>query len=73
MSVWIGNSMLSVAEARVVIEDYRRYYNEVRPHGGIGYRTPAQAFIEAQGPATKLISLPAAELDPPAEPATRNT
>ena len=32
--------MLSVAEARVVIEDYRRYYNEVRPHGGLGYRTP---------------------------------
>ena len=40
--------MLSVAEARVVIEDYRRYYNEVRPHGGIGYRTPAQACREAQ-------------------------
>ena len=40
--------MLSVAEARVVSEDYRRYYNEVRPHGGIGYRTPAQACHEAQ-------------------------
>ena len=23
--------MLSVAEARVLIEDYRQYYNEVRP------------------------------------------
>jgi putative transposase len=40
--------MLSVAEARVLIEDYRRHYNEERPHGGIGYRTPAQARIEAQ-------------------------
>ena len=40
--------MLSVAEARVLIEDYRRYYNAVRPHGGLGYRTPAQAFHEAQ-------------------------
>ena len=40
--------MLSLAEARVVIEDYRQHYNEERPHGGIGYRTPAQAFNEAQ-------------------------
>ena len=40
--------MLSLAEARVVIEDYRRHYNEERPHGGLGYRTPAQAFREAQ-------------------------
>ena len=39
--------MLSLAEARVVIEDYRRHYNEDRPHGGLGYRTPAQAFREA--------------------------
>ena len=40
--------MLSVAEARVIIEDYRRHDNEERPHGGLGYRTPAQAFREAQ-------------------------
>ena len=49
--------MLSVAEARVVIEDYRRYYNEERPHGGLGYRTPAQAFHEAQTLNTKVASL----------------
>jgi hypothetical protein len=35
--------MLSVAEARVLVEDYRRHDNEERPHGGIGYRTPVQA------------------------------
>ena len=46
--------MLSVAEARVVIEDYRRHYNEERPHGGLGYRTPAQAFAEAQAGHTKM-------------------
>ena len=40
--------MLSVAEARVIIEDYRRHDNEERPHGGLSYRTPAQAFREAQ-------------------------
>ena len=32
--------MLSVAEARVVIEDYCRHYHEERPHGGLSYRTP---------------------------------
>jgi putative transposase len=31
--------MLSVAEVRILIEDYRRRYNEERPHGGIGYPT----------------------------------
>ncbi len=56
--------MLSVAEARVVIEDYRRYYNEVRPHGGIGYRTPAQACNEAQALDTKSASTVPPELDP---------
>ena len=45
--------MLSVAEARVIIEDYRRHYNEERPHGGLGYRTPRQAFHEAQVNDTK--------------------
>ena len=40
--------MLRVAEVRVLIEDYRRHYNEERPLDGIGYRTPAQARIEAQ-------------------------
>ena len=46
--------MLSVAEARVVIEDYRCHYNEERPHGGLGYRTPIQAFHEAQAGDAKV-------------------
>jgi putative transposase len=29
------------AEARVLIEQWRRHYNEVRPHSSIGYLTPA--------------------------------
>ena len=47
--------MLSVAEARVVIEDYRRHYNEERPHGGIGYRTPRQAFHENRASDAKVV------------------
>lgn len=41
--------MLNAAEARALIEDYRQHYNQERPHGGIGYRTPAQARLEALG------------------------
>lgn len=29
-------------EARVVIEDWRHHYNEVRPHSSLGYRTPME-------------------------------
>lgn len=30
------------AEAAVVIETWRRHYNEVRPHSSLGYRTPSE-------------------------------
>jgi len=36
---WFRNRM----EARIVIEDWRRHYNEVRPHSSLGYMTPQQA------------------------------
>jgi putative transposase len=29
-------------EARVIIEQWRRHYNEVRPHSSLAYRTPAE-------------------------------
>jgi putative transposase len=29
-------------EAVVVIEAYRRHYNEARPHSALGYRTPSE-------------------------------
>jgi putative transposase len=32
----------SVVEARVILERYRREYNEERPHSSLGYRTPAE-------------------------------
>lgn len=39
----------SRAEAKVVIESWRRHYNEVRPHSSLGYLTPAAfARLEAQ-------------------------
>ena len=32
----------SRAEAKVVIESWRRHYNQVRPHSSLGYLTPAE-------------------------------
>ncbi len=32
-------------EAKVVIEQWRRHYNEVRPHSRLGYRTPNE-FVQ---------------------------
>ncbi len=31
----------SRAEAKVVIEMWRRHYNQIRPHSSLGYLTPA--------------------------------
>lgn len=38
----------SLAEARVVIEQWRREYNEYRPHSSLGYDTPAQTAARCQ-------------------------
>ena len=39
------------AEATVIIEQWRRHYNEVRPHSSLGYLTPAEfaAGLKVQG------------------------
>jgi putative transposase len=33
-------------EAKIIVERWRRFYNEERPHSALGYRTPAQARLE---------------------------
>ncbi|MDF2969834.1 MAG: putative transposase, partial [Microvirga sp.] len=44
----------SRAEAKAVIESWRRHYNEVRPHSSLGYLTPAAfARLEAQHAASR--------------------
>jgi len=37
----------SLKEAQVLIEQWRRHYNEVRPHSSLGYRPPAPKAIVA--------------------------
>ena len=36
---------LSLADARVLIEDWRRDFNAVRPHSGLAGRTPAEFLV----------------------------
>jgi putative transposase len=36
---------LTLADAREKLEDWRRYYNEERPHGAIGQRPPIMLLI----------------------------
>ena len=36
-----GEIFYSLAEARVLIEAWRRHYNTVRPQSSLGYRPPA--------------------------------
>ncbi len=31
----------TMVEAKIIIEQWRREYNEVRPHSALGYRPPA--------------------------------
>ena len=50
-----------LAEARVVIEDYREDYNHRRPHSSLGMRTPA-AFAAAHG-ITPAVLRPLADSD----------
>ena len=51
----------SRAEAKVVIESWRRHYNEVRPHSSLGYLTPAEFVTKIE------------EQDAASEPATGRT
>ena len=51
----------SLAEAKVIIEAWRRYYNTERPHSSLGYKPPAPEAIAWP-------SKPAGSLPPAAQP-----
>ena len=38
---------LTLADAREKLEDWRKYYNEDRPHGAIGNKPPASLMTPA--------------------------
>jgi transposase InsO family protein len=41
-----------ILEARLIIERWRCFYNDQRPHSAIGYRPPSRARIQWQSQAT---------------------
>ena len=45
-----GEIFYSLKEARIVIERWRREYNEIRPHSSLGYRPPAPAACSPRPP-----------------------
>ena len=44
----------SLKEAQILIEQWRRYYNEIRPHSSLGYRPPAPQVIVSGDKAKKF-------------------
>ena len=56
-----GEIFYTLREAQIVIESWRRLYNEVRPHASLGYRAPApEVFIPALAtrPAAQTLAQP---------------
>ena len=41
-----GEIFYTLAEAKVVIESWRRHYNTKRPHSSLGYRPPAPEVLQ---------------------------
>jgi putative transposase len=50
----------TLKEARVLIEQWRRHYNQVRPHSSLGYRPPAPESLISMLPLSAVDGLQAA-------------
>ena len=52
-----GEVFYSLAEAKIVIEGWRRHYNTRRPHSALGYRPPAlEVVLRPALPATRAVA-----------------
>jgi len=54
-----GELFYTLAEAKILIERWRREYNEFRPHSSLGYRPPAPAATLLRPPASAPLQQPA--------------
>ncbi|WP_343078728.1 transposase, partial [Ostreiculturibacter nitratireducens] len=45
-----GEIFYSLAEAKIVIENWRRHYNTRRPHSSLGCRPPAPEVVQWPAP-----------------------
>ena len=52
-----GEIFYSLKEAQIIIEGWRRHYNEIRPHSSLGYRPPAPEMILPQASALAYAAL----------------
>ena len=41
-----GEIFYTLREAKVLVEQWRRHYNAVRPHSSLGYRPPAPEAVD---------------------------
>ncbi len=48
-----GEIFYSLAEAKVIIEAWRRHYNTERPHSSLGYKPPAPEVVQWPAPLRK--------------------
>ena len=53
-----GEIFFSLKEARIVIESWRRHYNEVCPHSSLGYKPPAPQVLIPTRPAAQPLPAP---------------
>jgi transposase InsO family protein len=61
-----GEISYSLAEAKIVIESWRRHYNTERPHGSLGYKpTAPEVFVPAMAARTAAQPHPSASRPPP--------
>ena len=58
----------SRAEAKVIIETWRRHYNEVRPHSSLGYRTPSEFVARQENAASRQATGQGAAVCGPSRP-----
>jgi transposase InsO family protein len=49
-----GELFYSLKEAQVIIEQWRRHYNQVRPHSALGYRPPSPSAIISMLPLSAM-------------------
>ena len=45
-----GEIFYSLKEAQIVIEQWRKHYNTIRPHSSLGYKPPAPEAIILPAP-----------------------
>ena len=52
-----GEIFYSLKEAKIVIEQWRKHYNTVRPHSSLGYRPPAPQTVSAFPPPLDQVAI----------------